>query len=175
MKTRLLIIIGIAIGSSIISIPLYGEFLKYDELKQELDKIPCDDYLTMVRDEEYRDYQYLYQQKSSDCLKMQDDVESVSPTDSSHQEPDSDNASVIDANNKFALDFYSYAKQDGKNVFFSSLSIMTAFGIVYEGANNDTADEMQKIFGFPIEEQKRKDEFKSILKGFENNNMFPTS
>ena len=175
MKTRLLIIIGMAIVSSIISIPLYGEFLKYDELKQELDKIPCDEYLTMVRDEEYRDYQYLYQQKSSDCLKMQDDVESVNPTDSSHQESDSDNSSVIDANNKFALDFYSYAKQDGKNVFFSPLSIMTAFGIVYEGANDDTADEMQKIFGFPIEEQKRKDEFQSILKGFEDNNLFPTS
>lgn len=84
---------------------------------------------------------------------------------------DSDNASVIDANNKFALDFYSYAIQDDKNVFFSPLSIMTAFGIVYEGANNSTADEMQKVFGFPIEEQKRKKEFQSILKGFEDNRL----
>jgi serpin B len=83
--------------------------------------------------------------------------------------------SIVDANNKFALDFYSHAKENDKNVFFSPLSIMTAFAIVYEGANDTTADEMQKVFGFPIEEQKRKKEFQSILKGFEDNNLIPTS
>ena len=92
-------------------------------------------------------------------------------SDSSHPKSDLDNSSVIDANNKFALDFYSYAIQDDKNVFFSPLSIMTAFGIVYEGANNSTADEMRKVFGFPIEEQKRKKEFQSILKGFEDDGL----
>lgn len=78
-----------------------------------------------------------------------------------------DDASVIDANNKFALDFYSHAKENDKNIFFSPISIMTAFVIAYEGANGSTANEIQKVFGFPIEEQERREEFQSILKGFE--------
>lgn len=175
MKTRLLIIIGIVIVLSLISIPLYGEFLKYDEIKQELEKISCDEYQSMIINTEYRDYQYLYNQKSIDCLEMQNDGPLIiNVTRNGPPLLISDNASVIDANNKFALDFYSFVKQDGKNVFFSPLSIITVFAIAYEGANNETADEMQKVFGFPIDEQRRRDEFQSILKGFENNNlMFP--
>jgi len=84
----------------------------------------------------------------------------------------SDNGSIIDANNKFALDFYSYAKENDKNIFFSPISIMTAFAIAYEGANNSTANEMQEVFGFPIEEQERRDEFQSVLKGFETTSLF---
>lgn len=84
----------------------------------------------------------------------------------------SDNVSVIDANNKFALDFYSYAIQDDKNIFFSPISIMTAFAIAYEGANDSTANEIQKVFGFPIEKQERREEFQTILKGFENSSLF---
>lgn len=81
---------------------------------------------------------------------------------------DLDNASVVHANNKFALDFYSHVKENDKNTFFSPISIMTAFAIAYEGANGSTADEMQKVFGFPTEEQERREEFQSLLKGFEN-------
>jgi len=78
---------------------------------------------------------------------------------------------VTNANNKFALNFYSFAKEDGKNIFFSPISIMTAFAIVYEGANGITADEMQQVFKFTNDEQKRKKEFQSFLNEFNNSDM----
>lgn len=78
---------------------------------------------------------------------------------------------ITDANNQFALDFYSYAKEDGKNIFFSPISIMTAFAIAYEGANGSTADEIRKVFRFTADEQERKKEFQSILNEFGNSGM----
>lgn len=78
---------------------------------------------------------------------------------------------IANANNKFALDFYSFAKEDGKNVFFSPISIMTAFAIAYEGANGSTADEMQKVFKFTLDEQERKKQFQSFLNEFGNSGM----
>lgn len=78
---------------------------------------------------------------------------------------------IANANNKFALDFYSFAKEDGKNVFFSPISIMTAFAIAYEGANGITADEMQQVFKFTSDEQERKKEFQSLLNEFGNSGM----
>lgn len=78
---------------------------------------------------------------------------------------------ITNANNKFALDFYSFAKEDGKNVFFSPISIMTAFAIAYEGANGSTADEIQKVFKFASDEQERKKQFQSFLNEFDNSDV----
>ncbi|MEX0862337.1 serpin family protein [Nitrosopumilus sp.] len=78
---------------------------------------------------------------------------------------------IANANNKFALDFYSFAKEDGKNVFFSPISIMTAFAIAYEGANGITADEIQQVFKFTSDEQERKKEFRSFLNNFGNSGI----
>lgn len=57
---------------------------------------------------------------------------------------------VMDANNQFTFDLYSNLKNgsDG-NIFFSPHSIFTDMVIAYEGANGQTAGEMQSVFHFP--------------------------
>jgi len=83
-------------------------------------------------------------------------------------EPDVTNVvyvtNVIDANNQFAIDFYSQVSQESdENIFFSPWSISTAFAIAFEGAKGNTADEIRQVFGFPSDYQKRTSEFKSAI------------
>lgn len=63
---------------------------------------------------------------------------------------------VVEANNRFALDFYSNLrdKEEG-NMFFSPYSISTALAMTYEGARGQTAEEMQSVFHFPEEDVRR--------------------
>lgn len=85
---------------------------------------------------------------------------------------DNDNADVIAENNQFALDFYSKLVEDGEegNIFYSPWSISTAFALVYEGAREKTAEEIQSVFGFPPDENVRTSSFSSIQKDLNNNN-----
>ncbi len=70
---------------------------------------------------------------------------------------------VVDANNQFAIDFYSQVTADKEeNVFFSPWSITNAFAIAYEGARGNTADEMSDAFGFVKDDEKRRNAFASI-------------
>jgi len=74
-----------------------------------------------------------------------------------------DSTNVIDANNQFAINFYSQVSQESdENIFFSPWSIMTAFAIVHEGAKGNTAEEMQNVFGFSSNKTQRQNEFKSV-------------
>ena len=68
---------------------------------------------------------------------------------------------IVNANNQFALDFYSKlsTESNDENLFFSPTSISTAFAILYEGAEGNTADEMQETFGFEPDDSKRRDGF----------------
>jgi len=70
--------------------------------------------------------------------------------------------SVINANNRFALNLYSELKKEDGNLFFSPYSISTALAMVYEGAKGKTADEIQAVFRFPIESNVRKPSFAVI-------------
>ena len=56
---------------------------------------------------------------------------------------------LASANNDFAVDFYKQAsnKDDNDNIFFSPTSMLVAFSLLYEGANENTADEIKKVFG----------------------------
>lgn len=57
---------------------------------------------------------------------------------------------VVEANNKFAFDFYNQIiKEEKENVFFSPYSISMALAMTYEGAKTETAEEMKKVFHFP--------------------------
>jgi serpin B len=58
--------------------------------------------------------------------------------------------SVADANNQFALELYSNIRngEDG-NIFYSPYSIFVALAMTYEGAREQTADEIQSVFHFP--------------------------
>ena len=78
---------------------------------------------------------------------------------------------VTEANNRFALKFYSQAVQDSNgNIFFSPTSIATAFAIAYEGAREDTAIELQNAFGFFKDDNKRRSEFESHYKNLNEEN-----
>ncbi len=55
---------------------------------------------------------------------------------------------IATANNNFAVDFYSQLSDGDKNIFFSPVSMYVAFSMLYEGAQNNTAEEMQQTFGF---------------------------
>ena len=52
------------------------------------------------------------------------------------------------ANNDFAVDFYRQISNNDDNLFFSPSGMYVAFSVLYEGAKNDTAQQMQDVFGF---------------------------
>jgi len=58
---------------------------------------------------------------------------------------------VVNANNEFAFDLYSKLEEN-ENVFFSPYSISSALAMTYEGAKNQTANEMRDVFNFPEDE-----------------------
>ena len=62
---------------------------------------------------------------------------------------------IAAANNRFALDFYRQISSHDGNIFFSSLSMYTAFSMLYEGAMGETAGQMQRAFGFEANEDLR--------------------
>jgi len=71
---------------------------------------------------------------------------------------------VVDANNQFALDYYSQLKEkDSGNIFFSPFSISSALAMTYEGAKGQTAEEMRSVFYFPADENLRRTEYAAIL------------
>ena len=58
--------------------------------------------------------------------------------------------------NEFAFDFYrKLSETDENNVFFSPVSIYTAFSVLYEGARGDTAGQMLDVFGFEPDDEAR--------------------
>ena len=81
-----------------------------------------------------------------------------------------DSGSPIDKSKKkdFVFAFYSeIAEKDNKsNVFFSPLSISTAFSMAYEGAKENTASEMQQVFGFESDDTKRQKAISELLSRF---------
>ena len=66
---------------------------------------------------------------------------------------------------EFVFAFYSETvkKDEKSNVFFSPLSISTAFSIAYEGAKEETASQIQQVFGFEKDDSKRHQKISDIL------------
>ena len=81
---------------------------------------------------------------------------------------------IIDGNNNFAIDFYSKVVQSDeyrdKNVFYSPLSISTAFALVLEGARDQTAEEIRSVFQLPQDDEYRRALF-AVLQDDLNNNQ----
>ena len=55
---------------------------------------------------------------------------------------------IAESVNEFAFDFYRNVSDTDENVFFSPVSIYTAFSVLYEGARSSTAEQMLAVFGF---------------------------
>lgn len=70
---------------------------------------------------------------------------------------------IVDASNQFAFDLYNQFKDEEGNIFFSPYSISTAMAMVYEGAKGDTAQEIQSVFNFPIDDTVRQSSFASLF------------
>lgn len=75
------------------------------------------------------------------------------------------NAEAAEGNNKFAVELYKKLNEKDKkaNKFFSPYSIYTAFSMLYEGAAGKTAEEFERIFGFPADEKRRQMFMRSSL------------
>ena len=75
--------------------------------------------------------------------------------------------SMIDKSEQkdFVFAFYSeIAKKNEKsNVFFSPLSISTAFSIAYEGAKGNTASQIQQVFSLEEDDSKRQEKISDTL------------
>ncbi|MCX8083614.1 MAG: serpin family protein [Calditerrivibrio sp.] len=74
-------------------------------------------------------------------------------------------SNVVEANNRFSFDIYSLLSKEKstENIFLSPLSISTAIAMTYEGARGGTAKEIQKVFYFPIDNQKLREGYLSLI------------
>ena len=71
---------------------------------------------------------------------------------------------IANANNKFAINLYSEINKDSnENIFFSPWSISTAFAMAYEGAREETANEIQSVFHFPTDDNSRRSSYANML------------
>ena len=72
----------------------------------------------------------------------------------------------------FVFAFYSEIAKDSpeSNLFLSPFSISTAFSMAYEGAAGNTASEMQQVFGFISDDQKRRELISDTLARLDSKN-----
>jgi len=81
------------------------------------------------------------------------------------REPLSESAmGVIGASNDFAFRLYSQLKGTNGNVFFSPLSIFTAWAMAREGARGETASELDRVLGFQPDDAVRREALAALCK-----------
>jgi len=61
----------------------------------------------------------------------------------------------VNSSNLFAYDMYDELNEGSDNLFFSPYSITTALGMAYEGAEGQTADEMEDVLDIPEDDDGR--------------------
>jgi serpin B len=71
-------------------------------------------------------------------------------------------SSIVEASNSFALNLYSQFRDGDANMFFSPLSISNVGAMLYEGAHNNTADQILDVFGFPKGNKERRSFFAEL-------------
>jgi len=65
--------------------------------------------------------------------------------------------------NKFTFEIYSKIQEDKKNLFISGFSIHNALGMVYEGAKEKSAEEMEKVLFINPENKNRLAVIKNLI------------
>lgn len=74
---------------------------------------------------------------------------------------------VAKANNMFAFDlFQKLSEKETGNIFFSPLSLTSALGMTYAGANSETQSQIEKVFHFPHGDKKIHAQLGNIQKKF---------
>ncbi|MFA6325073.1 MAG: serpin family protein, partial [Candidatus Paceibacterota bacterium] len=101
------------------------------------------------------------EQQEENILEETTEDTSNKQTEINYIKVDNNNAVVL-ANNKFTFDIYPKLAAEDGNIFFSPLSISSAFGMVYEGANGETASEIKSVFNFPSDINVIRNSFASI-------------
>ena len=81
---------------------------------------------------------------------------------------------IADANNEFTIDFYKQISDSDENLFFSPLSMYTAFSLLYEGARENTADEIQQVFGFESNDASRYNDTTQLLSAINYDDSYST-
>ena len=78
---------------------------------------------------------------------------------------------IASANNDFAINFYKsiYHERMNENIFFSPTSMVTAFSMLYEGAREDTATQMEDVFGFEPDTQSRHKSITELMSSLNRN------
>ncbi|MBU3921917.1 serpin family protein [Hyphomonas sp.] len=61
-------------------------------------------------------------------------------------------AALVSGSNAFAENLYGELSHEPGNLFFSPVSISTAFGLLYPGAEGNTAAEIASVMGYTLEE-----------------------
>jgi len=83
---------------------------------------------------------------------------------------ETDVASVVGGNERFALDLYARLRtEQSGNLFFSPSSISTALAMTYAGARGDTESEMAKVLHFTLSQDKLHPGFASLNKTLDGN------
>jgi serpin B len=82
---------------------------------------------------------------------------------------DKEASDIVEANNKFMLDYYTLTSKEPDNIFFSPWSILSAFSVLYEGARGQTADEVASALYLPRDDLDRRDSFKTIQQNLNPN------
>jgi len=73
---------------------------------------------------------------------------------------------IAAANNHLSLELFHHLYRENENVFYSPLSISSAFGMLYLGAKGDTANELREVLGYDlghINDQQVKEEFEKVF------------
>lgn len=78
---------------------------------------------------------------------------------------------LIQGNNQFALELYSYIRSDDQNVFFSPYSISAALAMTYAGARGESEKQMSKVLHFEADQKNFHPKYHGLLQYIEGLNQ----
>lgn len=82
------------------------------------------------------------------CNKME--IKDIHEVQTAPPSPTTSNSQVVEGNTRFALNIYRELVDENANQILSPYSISTAMAMVYAGADNNTANEIQSVMGFGV-------------------------
>ena len=81
---------------------------------------------------------------------------------------------IVTGNNDFAIDFYRQVSDSDDNIFFSPTSMYMAFSMLYEGARENTAQQIQQVFGFEPDDALRYDAITDTMSSLNQDDPYAT-